>query len=244
MFPLKDDIPSNSFPAVNISLIIINCLVFLYEFKLGPDFEPFIMQMGFIPARFMEQQSRDWLDLSRFVPVFSSMFLHGSPMHLISNMWMLWIFGDNVEDCMGHGRYLVFFLLCGIISIFGQAVAWPASQIPMVGASGAISGVLGAYFITYPRARVLTLIPIFIIFYTFELPAFFFLGFWFFIQFLQGSASLVAAGEQTGGGVAWWAHIGGFAAGVVLINFFRSKDWRRTVIRRPIRMKKLKKNNW
>lgn len=241
MFPLKDDIPSKTFPLVNIGLIVVNCLVFFYEFGLGSDLQPFIIRMGFIPSRFVAQQTVDWLDLSRFLPVFSSMFLHAGLLHLIANMWMLWIFGDNVEDCMGHWRYLGFFLLCGAVSVFGQALAWPGSQIPLVGASGAISGVLGAYFITYPKARVLTLIPIFIIFYTVELPAFLFLGFWFFIQFMQGSISLVVVDGKAAGGVAWWAHIGGFAAGVILIRFFRRKDWQQVIARPPIRIKRLNK---
>jgi membrane associated rhomboid family serine protease len=158
------------------------------------------------------------------------MFLHANLIHLIGNMWMLWIFGDNVEDCMGHGRYLLFFLLCGIASIAAQAIANPQSQLPMVGASGAISGVLGAYFLTYPHARILTLVPIIILFYIVELPAYFFLGFWFFIQFLQGSLYSMNSKEIIGGGVAWWAHVGGFSAGVLLLQIFRCKDWQRPVI--------------
>ena len=131
---------------------------------------------------------------------------------------------------MGHGRYLIFFLLCGIASVFAQAVSNPQSVIPMIGASGAISGVLGAYFLTYPQARILTLVPIVIFFYIIELPAFFFLGFWFVIQFIQGSLYSLNSEQLTGGGVAWWAHVGGFAAGVVFLHVFRCKDWQRPVV--------------
>ncbi len=222
MFPLKDDIPAKSFPAVNLWLIAVNVLCFLYELKLGPHLEGFIIDYGFVPARFYHLQDVNWLDMSRFVPVLTSMFLHGGILHLLSNMWMLWIFGDNVEDSMGHGRYLVFYLLCGIASVFVQAILSRESHLPMLGASGAIAGVLGAYFIQYPRARILTLVPIFIFFYIVEIPAFFFLGFWFLIQFVQGYFQL-SFGSLAEGGVAWWAHIGGFAAGVGMIYFFRHK---------------------
>lgn len=226
MFPLKDNIPAQQFPVINTGLIVVNTVVFLFEFAQGPEFDSLIMQHGFIPARFIWQQSENLFDLSRFSPVFSSIFMHGGFIHLISNMWMLWIFGDNVEDCMGHGRYLLFYLLCGTVSVFAQGVSAPDSQIPLVGASGAISGVLGGYFLTYPRARVLTMIPIFVFFYMVELPAFFFLGFWFLFQFLQGYAQQLAVGADLQGGVAWWAHVGGFGAGVLLIGFFRQRHGR------------------
>ena len=186
MFPLKDNIPAKNFPTVNIGLIIINVVFFIYQVSYGHRVDQLIMAFGFIPARFLEQQAENFLNPARFLPVFSSMFLHGNLLHLISNMWMLWIFGDNVEDCMGHGRYLLFFLLCGVASVAVQAVFSPGSVVPMIGASGAISGVLGAYFLTFPQARVLTLVPIVIIFYLIELPAYFFLGFWFVMQFIQG----------------------------------------------------------
>ncbi len=225
MFPIRDNIPSQQFPYVNIGLIVVNTLFFLYEFTLGPGLDQFITTYGFIPARFLEQQNNTF-DVSGFFPVMSSMFLHGNLLHLISNMWMLWIFGDNVEDCMGHGRYIVFYLLCGIASVVAQTISAPSSPIPMVGASGAISGVLGAYFLTYPRARILTLVPIFIFFYMIDIPAFFFLGFWFFIQFIQGYVHLVTISTVAEGGVAWWAHIGGFGAGALLIHLFRDKHWK------------------
>jgi len=223
MFPLKDNIPARQFPIINICLIIINVVCFLYELKLGGGLDAFIRTYGFVPARFMVLHEENVLDLGRFLPVYSSMFLHGGFLHLLSNMWMLWIFGDNVEDNMGHFKYLVFYLLCGTASIFAQALSAPHSPVPMLGASGAISGVLGAYFLLYPGARILTLIPIFIIFYTVELPAFIFLGLWILLQVLQGYSHYLVGDGGAGGGVAWWAHVGGFASGFVLVNLFRNK---------------------
>ena len=225
MFPLKDNIPARHFPAVNLWLIVINVLCFLYELKLGHRLPAFIATYGFVPAHFMEQQANNWLDLSRFLPVFYSMFLHGNWMHLISNMWMLWIFGDNVEDTMGHGKYLLFYLLCGVVSVFVQTFANPQSVTPMIGASGAISGVIGGYFLLYPRAKILTFIPIFFFFYLVDVPAFIFIGLWFVMQFIQGAFQALTVGSLAEGGVAWWAHVGGFAAGVALVHVFR-KRWR------------------
>jgi len=230
MFPLKDNISTKTFPYVNIGLIVINSVFFIYQMSYGAAVDQLIFTLGFIPARFIAQQGENFLNPVGFIPVFSSMFLHANFVHLLSNMWMLWIFGDNVEDCMGHGRYFVFFLLCGIASVFAQAVSNPQSAIPMIGASGAISGVLGAYFLTYPQARILTLVPIVIFFYIIELPAFFFLGFWFVLQFIQGSLYSLNSEQLAGGGVAWWAHVGGFAAGVLFLHVFRCKDWQRPVV--------------
>jgi hypothetical protein len=209
---------------VNLWLILINVLCFAYEFKLGADLDGFIAAHGFVPARFMAAQAENIFDLSRFAPVYSSMFLHGGLLHLVANMWMLWIFGDNIEDCMGHRRYLLFYLLCGTVSVFAQALANPASPVPLLGASGAISGVLGAYFLLYPRAKILTLVPIIIIFYVIELPAYIFLGFWMLLQIMQGYAYLLAANGEAVGGVAWWAHVGGFGAGMLLINLFKERS--------------------
>lgn len=225
MIPLRDNIPARRLPVVNSGLILINVLFFIFELQLGPGLDSFIRTYGFVPARFMAAQSENFLDLERFIPVYSSMFLHGGFLHLIANMWMLWIFGDNVEDSMGPGRYLVFYLLCGTVSVLAQTMASPSSPVPLVGASGAIAGVLGAYFLLYPGARILTLVPVFFFFYLIELPAFLFLGFWILLQFMQGFSSYVAATEGSGaGGIAWWAHIGGFAAGVLLIHLFKEKS--------------------
>ena len=230
MLPLKDNISARNFPYVNIGLIIINSVFFIYAKSYGHEFDQLIFSLGFIPDRFLAQQGENLLNPAGYVPVFSSMFMHANLIHLLSNMWMLWIFGDNVEDCMGHGRYLLFFLLCGIASVFAQTISNPQSAIPMVGASGAISGVLGAYIITYPNARILTLVPIVILFYIIELPAYFFLGFWFILQLIQGSLYSINSHQTVGGGVAWWAHVGGFAAGVILLQVFRCKDWQRPAV--------------
>ncbi len=223
MFPLKDNIPAKHFPVVNLTLIVLNIIAFGYQLSLGDRMPYFIVDYGFIPARFIALQSENWLDVSRFIPVFTSMFLHGNLIHIFSNIWMLWIFGDNVEDSMGHVKYVIFYILCGIASIFVQTMFSPESRIPMVGASGAISGVLGAYFILYPRAKIVTFIPVFILFYLIEVPAFFFLGFWIFLQFMQGSVEWLASRSNDGGGVAWWAHVGGFGAGFLLVHFFRKR---------------------
>ena len=239
MFPLKDNIQARNFPIVNIGLIVINVVFFIYEMSHGHRVDQLIAAFGFIPARFIAQQAEGWLNPSSYLPVFSSMFLHANLIHLLSNMWMLWIFGDNVEDCMGHGRYLLFFLLCGAASVAAQAIANPQSTMPMIGASGAISGVLGAYFLTYPHARILTLLPIFILIYLIELPAYFFLGFWFILQFVQGSIYSLNTDRMVGGGVAWWAHVGGFAAGAVLLQVFRCKDWQRPVVQSEKRIRRI-----
>ena len=226
MLPLKDNISARNFPYVNIGLIIINSVFFIYAKSYGHEFDQLIFSLGFIPARFLAQQGENLLNPTGYLPVFSSMFMHANLIHLLSNMWMLWIFGDNVEDCMGHGCFLLFFLLCGIASVLAQTISNPQSTIPMVGASGAISGVLGAYIITFPKARILTLVPIVILFYIIELPAYFFLGFWFVLQFIQGALYSLNADQVVGGGVAWWAHVGGFVAGVIFLQVFRCKDWR------------------
>jgi membrane associated rhomboid family serine protease len=223
MFPLRDDIPSRLFPVVNLWLILINVACFYYEYSLGLQLEKFTLEYGFIPSRFLQQQAANPFDAARVIPVFSSMFLHGNLLHLASNMWMLWIFGDNVEDKMGHARYLAFYLLCGVCAVFFQGFAQPYSKAPMIGASGAISGVLGAYFILFPRARILTFIPIIIFFYLVEVPAFIFIGLWFVMQFLQGALQQVTIGSLAEGGVAWWAHVGGFVGGVLLVFLFRKK---------------------
>ncbi len=218
MFPLKDDIPARLFPVVNIVLIGANLAAYWYVAAQGEAAGPFVVAHGFVPYRFLA--SADFLLApARLLPVFSSMFLHGNILHLVGNMWMLWIFGDNVEDAVGHGRYLLFYLLCGMAAVAAQTLVAPGSAVPMVGASGAISGVLGGYFCTYPRARILTFLPVFIFFYLVEIPAYFFLGLWFLLQFAQGGLQYLIAG--TASGVAWWAHVGGFGAGVLLIRFFR-----------------------
>jgi membrane associated rhomboid family serine protease len=241
MLPLKDDIPARHFPFVNLGLIGTNMLVFLFELSQNQNFDRLIMAYGFVPARFSSSHSWEMLDISRYGTIFSSMFLHGSLFHLLSNMWVLWIFGDNVEDCMGRGRYVIFFLLCGTLSVLAQTVANPTSQLPLIGASGAISGVLGAYFLTYPRARILTLVPIFILFYLVNLPAYIFLGLWFLLQFLSGYSSLTSGAGGEIGGIAWWAHVGGFGAGMVLTPFFRQEELCQPYNRSEKRIRRIKR---
>jgi membrane associated rhomboid family serine protease len=217
MFPLKDTIRSSTFPIVNVIIIVLNILIFLYEFALGRHMEEFIRQFGLTPVRFywgLQYNLREAI-----VPIFTSMFLHGGWIHVLGNMWFLYIFGDNVEDRVGHVSYIFFYLLCGVGAALSQTLLFPNSRIPMVGASGAIAGILGAYFMLYPSARILTLVPIFIFIQLMEVPAVIFLLFWFLFQFIQGSMM-----PQATGGVAWWAHIGGFLVGLVLILFFKKPE--------------------
>ncbi|CUS97750.1 Membrane associated serine protease, rhomboid family [Candidatus Kryptobacter tengchongensis] len=216
MIPLKDTIPSQRYPIVTVTLIILNVFAFLFELSLGEDLSGFFDLFGVVPATYFELKESGapfWLI---YYPFLTSMFLHGGWMHLIGNMIYLWVFGDNVEDRMGHLRFFVFYILCGVFASFAHVYTNPHSEVPAVGASGAISGVLGAYFLLFPHSRVITLIPIFFFFDLIEVSAFVFLGLWFLIQFFNGVASLGAATYATSGGVAWWAHIGGFVAGFLL----------------------------
>ncbi len=224
MIPLRDANPSRGTPVVNYTIICICVLVFFYELLLGPQLNYFLYQYGLVPVRYSDPRiARHFSALEQALPFVTSMFLHGGWLHLIGNMWVLYIFGDNVESAMGHGRYLAFYVLCGICSATIHLVTNFSSQVPTIGASGAIAGVMGAYFILYPRARVLTLIPIIFFFTVIEIPAYVFLAFWFVIQFFNGTFSLLS-GSNTFGGIAWWAHVGGFLAGIVLLGVFLSKE--------------------
>jgi len=217
MLPLRDNIPSRRFPAVTLGIILLNVLVFFQELKLGPHVEDFMLNWGIVPARYA--QASQFFSLSeKILPLFSSMFLHGGWIHLIGNMWVLWIFGDNVEDRLGHLKYLGFYLLSGIAAALLHIFTNLHSVIPTLGASGAIAGVMGAYFRFFPYARVETLIPPFLFGPYFQLPAILFLGFWFLLQFYNGALSLAARGQGFGG-VAWWAHVGGFAFGLAVALF-------------------------
>jgi len=223
MIPFRDNIPSRSFPIITVLLIAVNTLVFFFELALGRYLTPFLMTYGVVPAAVVGWPQSD-LPLSAVaVPFVTSMFLHGGWMHLIGNMWYLWIFGDNVEDRLGHFTYLVFYLLCGLGAGIAHTILNYNTTVPSIGASGAIAGVLGAYCVSYPRARVLTLLPIFIFIQVIEIPALIVLGFWFIIQFFNGAASL-AVTSANAGGVAWWAHVGGFLIGVLLVGLFPRKD--------------------
>jgi membrane associated rhomboid family serine protease len=199
---------------VNYGLIALNGAVFLYQFGLGDRLTEFVYTYSVIPFRFVHVFPRHPAEL--LTPL-SAMFLHGGWMHLLGNMLYLYIFGDNVEGTLGRGRYLLFYLACGALSFLAQIAFQSNSMVPNIGASGAIAGVLGAYFLLFPKARILTLVPLFFFFPLVEIPAFFFLGIWFLLQFMSGAATIGRTSALTGG-VAWWAHIGGFLAGMILLK--------------------------
>ncbi len=211
MIPLRDVIPSRTTPYITVTIILLNALAWFYEVSMPERMlNRFIFLYGVVPAAFAP------------ATLITSMFLHGSWSHIIGNMWYFWIFGDNVEDRVGHGRFLVFYLLCGIAAALGQIAMAPDSVAPMVGASGAIAGVMGAYFVLYPHSRVLTLIP-WIFIQIVELPAIMLLGVWFLMQFLNAGA-VAATAARSSGGVAFAAHVVGFLAGVLGIFVFRRRD--------------------
>ncbi|MCH8267364.1 MAG: rhomboid family intramembrane serine protease [Acidobacteria bacterium] len=222
-FPLRDNNPRNTVPVVTIALIVINCLVFFRRLTFGVDDSSLMIEtFALIPARTVAFFAGEQVTVSQaLLPFITSMFLHGGWMHLIGNMWFLWIFGDNIEDRVGHIRYVLLYLGCGLAGSLAHLVSDSASTVPTVGASGAIAGVLGAYLITYPRAKVLTLLFLFFFITTVEIPAFLFLIGWFALQIFNGMISLGPEG-QLGGGVAWFAHLGGFLAGVPLMLWARS----------------------
>lgn len=210
MIPLRDVIPSRTTPYITITIIVINALAWLFELWMPREnLDGFLKLYGVVPASVQP------------TTLITSMFLHGSWSHVIGNMWYLWIFGDNVEDRVGHSRFIVFYLLCGIVAGIGHIVANPHSTLPTVGASGAIAGMMGAYFVLYPQSRVLTLLP-WIFIQVVEMPAVFLLGFWFLMQLF--SAGAIAVTASTGGGVAFMAHVAGFAVGALGIFVFRKKQ--------------------
>ncbi len=221
MIPLHDDNPAELQPVVTVTFMAVSILVFLWQMSLGEEMQRVVYSLGMIPASLFGEKSLppELAVVPAWMTLFTSMFMHGGWMHLIGNMLYLWIFGNNVEDAMGHARFILFYLLCGIAAAMAQALPNPGSEIPMIGASGAISGVLGAYLILYPHARVLVVIPLGFIIHTMRIPAGFVLGFWFFIQLIS---SVGASGQQ--GGVAFGAHIGGFVAGLALIPLFKYRS--------------------
>jgi len=226
MIPLHDDNPTTIRPLVTITIIVLCVLVFLWELSLGPEgLQRAVYAFGAIPAVLFDRVELNpaLAVIPAELTLVTSMFMHGGWMHLISNMLYLWIFGNNIEDAMGHGRFILFYLLCGLAAALAHAALDPGSRVPMIGASGAISGVLGAYLLLYPHARVLVGVPLGFFIYTIYLPAMLVLGFWFFLQVINSTAA--AAGQQEGG-VAWFAHIGGFLAGMVLIPFFKHRHVR------------------
>jgi membrane associated rhomboid family serine protease len=216
MIPIRDTIRSETYPIVNSLMIAVNVLVFFVELSQRQELNKFIYAYGLVPARYSIPQISAYFTAGQQAIAFLTfMFLHGGFLHLLGNMWFLYIFGDNVEDRLGHLRYLVFYLVCGLASgISHLALNWH-SEIPTIGASGAIAGVMGAYFILYPKAKVLTLIPIFFFFQFLEVPAFLFLGVWFLFQFLSAAGTSAQMG-----GIAWWAHIGGFIFGIIFLKLF------------------------
>jgi membrane associated rhomboid family serine protease len=221
MFPIQDSVPSRSVPLVTRALIFINVIVFFFELMLSQQsIDQVFYLFGVVPARFTHPEWAAYVGfpVDSYWALLTYQFLHGGWLHIIFNMWTLWIFGDNVEDRMGPVRFTIFYLLCGVIAGLTQLVTNPDSTIPSVGASGAIAGVLGAYLLLFPTARLIVMFPIFFFPFFFELPAVLYLGFWFFSQLFSGTLAL--AGPQQVGGIAWWAHIGGFLSGMLLCWLF------------------------
>lgn len=219
MIPLRDVIPSRRVPIFTVGIIVLNSLAFLYELSVPEEYrEVFFRMYAVVPALF------SWPS------VFTSMFLHAGWLHFLGNMLYLWIFGDNVEDRLGHVRFVVFYLFCGTAAAVAHAAINPSSTVPTIGASGAIAGVMGAYFVLFPYSRILALVPVFFYLEIIEVPALLFLGFWFIMQFFSGIGSIAVSGDVQSGGVAFWAHVAGFIAGVVAVAVFRLRrrqpEWR------------------
>ena len=213
MIPLRDVIPSRTVPVITVTLIVLNAVAWFYEISLPErQLAVFLQHYGVVPADFSP------------ATLVTSMFLHGGWMHVIGNMWWLWIFGDNVEDRLGHGRFIVFYLLCGFAAAVGQMLMTPFSTLPTIGASGAIAGVMGAYFVLYPRSRVLTLVPIFFFIQLIEVPAVVLLGLWFGMQLLSAGTMAVAETAGSQGGTAFMAHVAGFVVGVLGVFVFRRRQ--------------------
>jgi hypothetical protein len=219
MIPIRDDAPRSTTPYVNYFLIALNVAVFLFEVSLGPSVRAsFVFSFGLVPGHVSQWLSDSYPADAALVPFFSSMFLHASWLHLIFNMWALVIFGDNVEDRLGHFQYFAFYLISGLGADLVHYIFNINSQIPSVGASGAIAGVMGAYFLLFPSARVLTWFG-----WILWLPAWLVLGYWFVVQFLSGAATAITSAHQTTGGVAVWAHVGGFVTGLILIKLLPAR---------------------
>ncbi|MEY2440457.1 MAG: hypothetical protein QOI34_1842 [Verrucomicrobiota bacterium] len=228
MIPIRDSVPNRSVPIATRALILVNVIVFFFELAMPrASIDPLFYLFGLVPARFTHP---DWaiavgFPADHFWPLLTHQFLHAGWFHILANMWTLWIFGDNVEDRMGPIRFIIFYLLCGTAAGLTHLYTNPDSTVPSVGASGAIAGVLGAYFLFFPTARLVVLLPIFFFPFFFEIPAVFYLALWFLTQLFSGTMAL--AGPQEVGGIAWWAHIGGFIAGMLLCWLFVRKPGRR-----------------
>lgn len=226
MFPIRDTIISRKAPLVTRLLLILNGLAFVWQLRQGPAMETAVYRFGVVPAHWMVSTLSDFLDWPQlFLTLITSQFLHGSFLHVGFNMWYLWIFADNIEDRLGHLRFLALYLGCGVAAAVSQLLITPHSSIPMIGASGAIAGVLGAYLLMFPTARIVTLVPLGIFLETIELPAALFLALWFLMQWVQGVTSIGQIADV--GGVAFWAHIGGFVAGMLSAALLRPRrGWR------------------
>src|ERR1051326_6805013 len=232
MIPIRDDQPRFSTPYITFFIIALNVVVFLFELSVGAQshraLNSLVDQFGVVPLHFERALagSTRYNLAGQSITILTSMFLHGGWLHIIGNMWFLWIFGDNIENHIGRFPYLIFDLVCGFAASITHIALNLGSNVPSVGASGAIAGVMGAYFVLYPKARVLTLVPLIIFFTFWWLPAWIFLGLWFVLQFLSGFAVAIAATRQNAGGVAFWAHVGGFVAGIVLIKILPERRGR------------------
>jgi membrane associated rhomboid family serine protease len=221
MFPVRDNVPSRKLPVVMWGLMASNILIFLSQVGMRDDqLERIVYLFGVVPARYTDPRWASWVGFPPrdYLPFLTSMFLHGGWLHILANMWTLWIFGDNVEDRMGPVRFFIFYLLCGIAASIVHLATNASSTVPAIGASGAIAGVLAAYVAMYPFGRILCIIPIFFYPLFVEVPAVFFIFVWFLSQFLSGTLSLLAPTE--GGGIAWWAHVGGFLVGLFIYRLF------------------------
>ncbi len=226
MFPLRDDIPSSRFPVVTVAVILLNAFVFLAELGVGNNLDTLLLYFSVIPARYtIPEVSALFGPGEQLLPLFSSMFLHGGWIHLLGNMWSLWIFGDNVEDRLGHVRYGFLYLVGGVVAALVHIFTNASSTLPTIGASGAVAAVMGAYFLLYPRANVAMLVPPFFLGPFFVVPAVVFLGWWFILQFFNGTLSLMQSAHL--GGIAWWAHAGGFVFGALLCSVLRIREFTR-----------------
>jgi hypothetical protein len=226
--PINDHVRRQIFWVSTLALMVANVWVFFFELSLGRDLDRLVFVFGVVPARYTNPHSLARLGLaSPFVPIFASMFLHGGWVHLLGNMLFLFVFGRSVEDRFGHLKFLLLYFLSGLGAALVHIILNAGSRVPTVGASGAIAGILGAYFISFPRSRITTLIPFFFFFWTVEIPALLILGYWFLIQFFTGF-QMLAIQSATGGGVAWWAHVGGFLLGMGLTGILRPRK------RRPV----------
>lgn len=220
MLPLKDDVPSSRFPVLTVTLIVLNLFAFLGELAAGSNLDALLLRYSVIPARYTIPEIAELFTVwEQLIPFVTSMFLHGGWIHLIGNMWTMWIFGDNVEDRLGRGRFMLLYLIGGVMAGLVHIYTNPSSTLPTIGASGAIAAVMGAYFRLYPHANVVMLVPPFFLGPFFVVPAVLFLGWWFVLQFFNGTLSLMNT-EQIGG-VAWWAHAGGFVFGALLCSVLK-----------------------